>query len=237
MKKNTLLYFITAMALCSCNNGNNSEKKESDTSKEEVKTEENIITKTVPLMGEFTHITAVTGANIIYTQGNQSMEITGDSSFIQTLKPDIDSGVLTISMGSELNSDLDLFERNHNVTINISAPSLKCVTICSSGNFTSKGLWTGDKIEFGIIGTGNFTCDSIECKMFDFQSSGSGNAAFAHIKAETIHVANSRGSNVTANINTDVLKAENVGNSTFSFNGKANTKELYPTTNGKIEFK
>lgn len=236
MKTNTLLYLIASLALCSCNNAKKSEEKAAEVTPEQQTEAENIITKTVPLCGEFTHITSVTGANIVYTQGDYNIEVTGDSTFILSLKPEIDSGVLTISMGAELNSDLDLLERNHNVTLNISAPSVRCVTLCGSGNFTSKGLWKGEKLEFGIIGSGNFLCDSIDCADFDFMSSGEGKAEYVHIKAQHIHVANTKKSDVKADVETDIIEAENVGSGIFSFTGNANVKKLYPTKAGKIEF-
>lgn len=224
------------MTICGCKNGNKVEEKEVTVTPEPETAKVNIIKKNVPLFGDFTHITSVTGANIVYTQGDYNIEVIGDSSFIQSLKPEIDSGVLTISMGAELNQDLNLLERNHNVTLNISAPSLRCVTLCGSGNFTSKGLWKGDKLEFGIIGSGNFVCDSIECNIFDFQSSGEGDAEYVHIKAQQMHVSNTRKTNVKADIETETLKSENVGKSTFTFTGTARYQELYPTKSGKIEF-
>lgn len=236
MKKNTLLYIITALTILGCKNGNKVEEKEVAVVSEPAHAKDNIIKKTIPLYGEFTHITSVTGANIVYTQGDYSFEVIGDSTFIQSLKPDIDSGVLTISMGAELNQDLDLLERNHNVTLNISAPNLRCVTLCGSGNFTSKGVWKADKIEFGIIGNGNFVCDSIECNIFDFQSSGEGDAEYTHISAQQMHFSNTRKTNVKADIETETLKSENVGKSTFTFTGTAKYQELYPTKSGKIEF-
>jgi len=260
MKKYTLLYIGatlfclgTNLALCSCNQSNKAKDNSSaNTQNQKENTSNtnsgassastssasnaNIITKQIPIGAEFTHLIAVSGADIVYTQGDYKMDAIGDSSILEFLEADIESGILTISIGSERNQDINFYEGKQNVTINLSAPNLKCVSICSSGNFTSKGLWKSDKIEFGVIGDGNFKCDSIICQFLDYQATGNGNANFAHIKSQKLRFTNTSGSNINADIDTDIIIADNQGNSTFKFTGKANSTELYPTKKGKILF-
>lgn len=236
MKKTRILYSLAIIALCSCNNPtdkNEKDKKASEVQNAPAKSA-NIIHKQVAVEGEFTHLTSITGAQINYTQGDYSLEIIGDSAFVQYLKTEFDAGVLSISLSAEKNADLNLFEGKINVTINLSAPHLQCVALCSSGGFSSKGLWKADKMEFGVIGTGEFVCDSIECNTFDYQATGDGDATFAHIKADKIHFYNVGKSNITSVVDTDLLLAENIGHSTMLFSGRAKEHDLNPTRNGKI---
>lgn len=234
MKKFTVFYISGIMALCSCGNQNNATNQKTENTPHR---EPNIITKHIPIGAEFTHLTSVSGANIVYTQGDYALDITGDSAIIQHLEADFDANILTLSLANERNSDLNAYEGKQNVTINVSAPNLQCVSICSSGDFISKGMWKGEKLEFGIIGSGNFYCDSIDCNIFDMQSTGRGQGEFAHIKAERIHFASTSETGIKADIDTDLLLAENQSIHDFVFTGKINKKEIYETKRGKILFK
>lgn len=240
MKKDTLLYIFTALAICGCNHQNNTNEQSSNTNQTPASTKQspkkNIIHKIIPIGAEFTHLLCVSGANIVYTQGEYKMEAIGDSSALQYLETDFDSNTLTISIGAERYQDLNIYEGKLDVTINLSAPNLQCVSLCSSGDFTSKGVWETDKIEFGIIGKGDFHCDSIKCNIFDLQSTGEGNAYFSHIDSKSTHFANMSYSNINADLQTDLLMCENKGNSTITFTGQARTQQLFPTKSGKILF-
>lgn len=247
MKKYTLFYILASFAFCGCKQGNNPEEhssKDAKTSQESVsgnaektKAKVNKIHRNIPIGTDFTHLICVSGADVVFTQGDYKLEAYGDSAILTYLETDFDSNILTISLASERNQDLNIYEGKVDVTINLSAPDLRCVSLCSSGDFISKGLWKGEKIEFGMIGKGQFKCDSIDCSTFDFQSSGNGSADFTHIKAQTIHFANMSNCNVTADINTQILQCENKGNNTMTFTGHAKDQQLYPTKTGKILFK
>lgn len=253
MKKYTLLYILATLAVCSCGNNQNSsettgtEKNSntqkatnaqhaSDSSTNNSKANK-IIHKTIPIASEFTHLLSVSGANIIYTQGDYNIEAIGDSSVLSYLATEFDSNTLTISIGTERNQDLNIYEGKLNITINISAPNLQCVSLCSSGDFQSIGTWKADKIELGIIGSGTFSCDTIDCTSFDLSATGNGNGNFSHIKSHKIHFANVANTNITADINTDLISCENSGNSTITFTGRATSQQFYPTKTGKILFK
>lgn len=236
-KKYTLLYILAGALLCGCNQRGNSNHNDNQTAKKDKQYAENIITKTIPIPCEFTHLTSISGADIIYTQGDYGMEVTGDSAKIIGLETNFESNLLTISFKTERNSDINIYETKQNVTINISAPNLACVSICGCGNFTSKGKWKGEKIELGTIGKGNFECDSIECQIFDYRTSGEGEANFCNIKAESTHISNVARTTINANVDTKLLMCENSGTSAISFSGTALKQELFPTKEGKILFK
>lgn len=236
MKKNTLLYILGSIALISCGNqNNNAENAENDSTKvAPKKSSVNIIKKELHVAAPFTHLTSITGATIEYTQGNYRMELEGDSILLKYLETDYESGLLAISFASERNMDINRYETKLNLTVRISAPDLKCVSLCSCGDFISKGIWKGSSIEFGGIGSGSFICDSIQCTSLNYQSSGTGSATFAHIQAPYIHFANTNTSDIDASLSCDTLQAENIGNSTFTFKGTAKLKEIHPTKYGKI---
>ncbi len=246
MKKYTLLYIGAALAICSCGQHNNPDKANASNTKDQGDTaieesnsrssKANIVTKQIPIGAEFTHLIAISGANIVYTQGDYKMDVTGDSSLIAFLETDIESKILTVSLSSEKNQDINIYEGKQNVTINLSAPDLQCVSVCSSGDFTSKGMWKTNKLEFGMIGNGNLHCDSIECEKLDYQATGKGDAYFTHIKSSKSRFTNTSTSNVDANIETNLIIADNQGTSTFKFKGKAETKEIYQSKEGKILF-
>lgn len=235
MKKYTLLYIIGAIVLASCG-GKGTTTKKQDTSHKTTapKKASNIIHRNINIAGEFTHLLSMCGADIVYTQGDYNIEVEGDSALLQYLGFDIDSSVLTITLGSQAHQDLNIYEGKSNITINISAPSLQCVSLCSSGDFTSHGLWKNENVEMGIISTGSFSCDSIECKTLSLQSSGKGSASFANIKAANATIDNLAESNINATLDVDYIRAINKGNSTMTFNGRAGEKEFYPTESGKI---
>lgn len=235
MKKYTLFYILAATVLCGCGQQNKSAENDNNGQESALKKPTTkIVKKEIHVGGTFTHLTSITGADIEYTQGNYRMELEGDSLLMKYLETDYESGLLTLSLASERNADINRYETKLNLTIRISAPDLQCVSLCNCGDFTSKGTWKGKKIEFGSIGSGSFHCDSIECDKLEFQASGSGNATFTHIQSPYIHFANTNMSNIDALVSCDTLQAENIGRSTFNIKGTAKMKEIHPTKNGKI---
>ena len=236
MKKYTLLYILPLLALTNCGRKNQPVNNQSVTKPAEAVAKSNIIHKDLFVVSEFTHLTIVSGADIHYTQGDYSIEAIGDSTLLEHIITEFDSSVLTINLGSERNPGLNVYEGKKNVRINISAPALRCVSLCSSGNFTTHGLWKGEVIELGIIGEGSFYCDSIVCNTFDLKSSNNGSGNFAYLTGKEVSFANLGNSNITANVDAEHFVAINRGNCTMTFTGRATTKEIYPTKHGKINF-
>ena len=239
MKKYTLLYLCTALALGGCKHtaGNGTADNANADQQEQSAKKENaakIVRRTIPLGADFNNIMSLSGADIVFSQGDYSMEVEGDSVLMDYIATEVESHMLTVSFASERNKSLSVYDSKLNMTVYVSAPELQCVSICGKGNFTTKGLWIGDKIDMGMIGEGEFHCDSIECNNLQYQATGKGDAYFAHIKAGQVHFANMSGSNVKADVDTESLLCDNVGHSTFSITGKAKSKEVNKGKGGKV---
>ena len=224
MKKLLIVSLAIFSALCSCN-GNKTEKGENSTKDTIKKSPQNIIRTPLQITSDFNQITSIGGIDIIYTQGDFSAELEGDSLLLPHIDVDIDSGILSISMKGERNHDINIYEGKNGVKLYLSSPNLKCVALCSSGNFTSKGTWTNEDIQLGIIGKGSFKLDSINCKTFKYQTSGTGNADFKNIKGEQLEFICTSKSDVTATVDADYLKAA-TNNGVITLNGKAKQKQL-----------
>ncbi len=226
-----------ALVLCSCNNGGteNSEN-DKDSTKVAVNTAKKKIVKLpFPITDNFNHITSIGGIDIVYTQGDYHIEVEGDSALLQHIQAEVESGVLTINIRGERNKDINIYEGKYNVTAYISSPDLKCVAICSTGNFTSKGLWEVDDIELGTIGTGAFNIDSICCATFKYQSTGTGDATFNYLEAnDKLDIACMAANHVNANVNTSFLTvATNSGKVKLS--GIAKNKDIAATKETLVE--
>lgn len=237
MKGHSLLYILFAMLFCACGQQEKQKQQTAESVPTPKEKTENVISREYPCGGDITHLTSVSGAHIIYTQGPNRLIAEGDSALLNYLDTDFDSGVLTISLGSERNPEINLYEGKKQITIYFSAPNLHCVSLCSSGDFTSKGKWCAETVEMGIIGSGSLHCDSIECQAFDFKASGKGSAYFTLIKSNEINFANLGETDVDAITDTDHLVAINKGRSTMTFSGRATTHEFYPSEKGIILFK
>ena len=106
----------------------------------------------VPIAYPFTNICSLCGVNIEYTQGDEcQIELEGDSAILHYVTTDIESGQLTLGFQTDENKNINIYESNYNITAHITAPELRLVSLCESGNFTCRGKWTGSNIHIGNI--------------------------------------------------------------------------------------
>jgi len=232
MKKQIIIPLSLLAILCSC--GNNNQKADTQSKESKAPKAAKITQKQLIITNDFNQITSAGSVNIVYTQGDFNFYVEGDSSLLQHVETDVDSKVLTISIKTDRNSDLNIYEGSTSVTAYISAPELKCVALCSTGNFESRGTWKENSIQIGVIGSGSFTLDSISCSDFEFQSTGSGNATCKHISATEKTLITCMGqSNVTADVTTNELIATTQGG-TINLTGGAKKKEFVQTRGAKI---
>lgn len=237
MKKYTLLYLLGCIALCSCGNQSKTDNNKVENPTEKGTYASKIVSEIQPIPSAFTHLILISSADVEYTQGAEyKMEIVGDSIAIRNIVTNFESNLLTISIKTERNPELNTYDQKLDATIKLSSPDLACVSVCGIGNFTTKGTWKGNKIELGTIGNGNINCDSIICSSFDYKSSGEGDATFDYVKAETTHFSSVTSTAIKANIDTDILMCENSSNKPITFTGKANKKEIYDTKKGRVIF-
>jgi len=232
MKKQIIIIPIALALLCSCE-GNTASKNTNG--KSEVKSTDNKVSrKTLMITGDFNQITSLGGIDIVYTQGDFNIEIEGDSTFFPSVKADVDSGILSLYFSFDNNEDLYLYGTSRKLTAYITSPDLKCVALCSTGNFKSVNKWKMEDISLGVIGEGNFDIDSLECNSFKYEATGDGDAIFKHIdSSEKIEFTCMGSSDVTADINTNYLNiATSKGN--INVTGKAFKKEISAASSSLI---
>lgn len=234
MNKRTIgiLLGISLLASCSSNNATTKSEATSETggTKQEeqmpAKKERAIVRKHVNIPREFSYITNISSADIIFTPGDYSVEMEGDSILVQNTKTDFDSNLLTIGMKSDANSDYNYYGNENNTKIYISAPTLACISICSTGGFVCTDTWKAEQVQIGILGTGSLSIPSIDCNSFIIESTGNSKADIGHLKAYVATIT-SRGQGEFA-INCDVneLVVINEGQQKLTLTGIAKTKSI-----------
>ena len=233
MKKQIIIPIALSL-LCSCG-GNNTGKKTETKQEKNTEDSQNIMRTQLNVHGNFNQITSLGGINIIYTQGDYSFEVEGDSIAISHVKADVESGILTLYTSSDNNPELNAYGNKQNITAYISSPDLKCVALCSTGDFTSHGTWKEQNIELGVIGSGSFNLDSVECDICKHEATGGGDATFKHINAtEDITLTSMGNSDVEADINTELISAT-TQKGKLHLTGTAKQKDLSATNKALIE--
>lgn len=208
--------------LTACNNPvqRPNEQSGDDTSQEKVKNEK-IVRRQLGTLKDFTHLTNLGSVNIIYTQGDYNMEVEGDSVLLQYLTTSFDSNLLTVSMRTDGNRDINLYGNASNVTMYLSCPNLKCVSICGNGGFESIGKWSGDDIEVGILSTGTMRLDSIECNTFSMQSTSVSNISITNLKVNEATIMTRANATIDMDVDAEELTVLNDGKPTMTLTGRA----------------
>lgn len=210
---------------------NRNEKKETDGTGKSV-----IVRKPLNITSEFNQISNLGSIDIIYSQGDFLAELVGDSTLVNLIDADIDSNILSLSLKGERNKDINVYDGTNKITLELRTPNLKCVALCSNGSFRSTGTWKGQDIQLGIIGSGNFDIDTIECATFDYQATGTGTANIRHIISDAASVTCASASNVNADVNTETLKAASTSGK-ITITGKAGKKKIYESEDNLIDDK
>lgn len=224
MKHKIIGILATLCVLASCNRTSPKQEAENNGDSEHKSVrirKENIVRRQLGTLKEFTHLTNLGSVNIIYTQGDYSMEVEGDSMMLQYLTTSFDSNLLTISMRSDGNRDINLYGNTSNVTMHLSCPDLQCVSICGNGGFESKGMWKGDGIEVGALNTGTMRLDSVECSTFSLQSTDVSLISIASLKANEATIMTRTNATVEINADAEDLTVINDGKPKMTLTGKA----------------
>lgn len=222
MKYGLFIALATLILMGSCRRTTTSNQANSNqqTEKKEVR-KQNIIRKRLPVPFDFSYITNLGCVDIIYTQGNYNMEVEGDSVTLNYLITDYDSNVLTINLELDNNLDLNLYGNTQNVKMYLSAPELKCVSVCSSGSFESQATWRAEDIQLGVLSTGSMNIGRVECTTFNLQSSDIGDITLSDLQAEDASIYSCSSANINANINVKNLIVINEGKQKIKLTGKA----------------
>ena len=223
MKYGIIITFATLLMLGACRRTTTSNEVKTD-KKDVEKTEQrkqNIIKKRISIPFDFSYITNLGSVDIIYTQGNYGIEVEGDSTTLNYLTTEFDSNILTVNLQTDNNTDINLYGSTNNIKMYVSAPELKCVSVCGNGGFESQATWRAENIQLGVLSTGSMKIGRVECTTFDLQSTGIGNIDITDLQAEDASLYSR--STATINVNMDVknLIVINDGKQTLKLTGKA----------------
>ena len=224
------LAIIGILMLVSCKqSGPTNEPAKNETGKTEKQVEERI-RKPLSFSGTFYQITVIGSPDIIFTEGDYSIEAEGPSNIVNFVNINVDSHVLTVNMKNEDTIGTNQFAHGPSpITLYISCPSLQLLAVCGTGSFKSVGAIHTPDMQVGVLGTGNIELDSvITAGTFRYDSSGDGNALFHHIQAQQdCNLLLSGKGNLNADVDIAgnlLIENDNCGNVVVS--GKAHTADL-----------
>ena len=132
-----------------------------------------------------------------------------------------DSSLLTVSIRTDKNNEVNLFGTTSNVRMYVSCPELHCVSVCGNGSFESAETWKGNDIRLGVLGTGALKLGKIECKTLTLESSNIGNVIIGDLQAQEATIYSRSSANIDVNLNVEELTVLNEGKQTITLNGTA----------------
>lgn len=229
MKRIFLAIFSIAM-LASCNQSGQQNQPAKDGAKQDTPRETEKVRKPLSFSGAFYQITNMGSPDIVFTEGDYSIEAEGPASLLNAVNIEVDSHVLTVSIKNEENFGTNQFSSAPSrITLYVSCPSLQILAVCGTGNFKSVGPIHTPDIQIGMLGTGNLELDSVfTTGSFSYESSGDGNAIFQHIRsAHECNFMISGAGSTTADVDVAeqlLMHNDHTGNVVIS--GKANTADL-----------
>ena len=225
MKHNisNILTALTLIALTACTNP--APQQENATTEDSLsqtkESNRNVVRRNLGVLTDFSYITNLGSVDIIYTQGDYSIEVEGDSALLQYLVTSFDSNLLTVSMRTDGNTSYNLYGNTPNVTMRLSCPTLQCISICGNGSFSSQGTWSSEDIEIGVLGTGTMHLDSIECNTFKMQITNVSTIGINNLKANEATVLTRTNATVSMNADAEELSILNDGKPNMTLTGRA----------------
>ena len=145
-----------------------------------------IVRMDIPFTGTFSQITNVGSVDVEYTTGECRVEAEGPKELLKLVKVSVDSGSLTITYNYDNNPDINVFKRTGSpVKVYVSAPSLRIVSTCSTGNFYAKGRLEADEFMAGTLSAGNIVVDTLVCHgPFRYECKNEGSGTFHCLTTE-----------------------------------------------------
>lgn len=223
MKQGIIIAFTALLLLGACRragDGNEENAGKKNTAKTETR-KLNIIKKHISIPFDFSFITNLGSVDIIYTQGNYSIEVEGDSAMLTYLVTEFDSNVLTVKVQTDNNKDLNRFGGVSNIKMYVSAPHLQCVSVCGNGGFESQATWRAEDIQIGVLSTGSLKLGRVECTTFNLQSTDIGNITITDLHADDVTLYSRSSADITANMDVNHLVVINEGKQKMKLTGKA----------------
>lgn len=223
----------TMLLLFSCNGSQPANSPESQANAaenapseqtENAAAKQNIIRRHINIPRDFNYITNLGSIDIIWSQGDYSMEAEGDSALLQYIVTDFDSNLLTINLENDTHMDSNLYGIKSNLKVYISSPDLKCISICGNGSFETTGTWKSDDIKTGVMSKGSLKLGRIECSTFTLQSTDIGDISIADITAADITLYSNSSANISVNATAENMAILNDGTQHITISG--NIKKL-----------
>ena len=228
MKRLAVISLICSMLVACSSSGN---KTAGDSSQQATNTEKknvpNIKRKRIAVVRDFEHITNIGTVDIVFTHGDYGIEVEGDSALLDMVRTEFDSNLLTVSIGADANPDYGKYNTASSTKLYISAPLLKCLTICNAGGFTCIDDWKCDDIQIGMFGSGIVKLGNVECKKFLVDSSGNGSVSVGHLKADVATLASRMEGSFTFDCDVEDFVITNGGKQKIKLTGKIAHKEIY----------
>lgn len=176
----TVSCIAVALAACQGSSDGKVSTGENDSARSVVKQER-------PYGGAFEQITVLGSTDVVYRQDEHySIVVECDSLYLPLVETSVESGTLTINLKGENRDDINSFAENPDVTVYVTSPVMRIVSVCGSGSFKAEGTISSSDFHTGIIGSGDLCFDSLNCKTFNYQATGSGDADFKYINASSI---------------------------------------------------
>ena len=223
------LTIISALLLVSCNQSGST----SSTPKDEASTlsfqAAPMVRKPISFSGTFYQITCLGRPDIVFTEGDYSIEAEAPENVFNAIKVNVDSNVLTINIENEELLGLEQFHDGSPVTLYVSCPSLQALAMCGSGNFRSVGTIHNEEMHVGNLGTGAIELDTVVTTgKFKYECSDDGNAVFRHVRvAQDCKLLLSGSGNTTADVDVaGQLIVQNDYKGNVSVSGKAKTADV-----------
>lgn len=223
MKNQYLLPLLTLFILTACHNApeKNQHQKAQQEEKQQDKKKVNIIRKPLSIPYEFSYITNLGSVDIFYSQGDYNIDVEGDSSMLQHLDADFDSGLLSVSIKTDRNNGVNLFGSTSNVRMYVSSPVLHCISVCGSGSFENTSTWKGENLRIGALGTGALKLGRVECETAIIESNNIGGITIDDLQAHEATIYSRSSANINVNLNVDELTVLNEGKQSITLTGSA----------------
>ena len=223
MKYGIIITFATLLVLGACRRATSTNEVKTNNKEVEKKEQrkQNIIKKRISIPFDFSYITNLGSVDIIYTQGNYGIEVEGDSATLNYLTAEFDSNILTVNLQTDNNTDINIYGSTNTIKMYVSAPELKCVSVCGNGSFESQATWRAENIQLGVLSTGSMKIGRVECTTFDLQSTDIGNIDITDLQAEDANIYSRSTAAINVNMDVKNLIVINDGKQTLKLTGKA----------------
>ena len=225
MRYSIITTLSALLLLSACRPSSPAQDKPSAESSTSVK-KQNIIRKHVNIPSNFSYITNLGCIDIIYTQGDYSIEVEGDSTTLNYLDTTFDSNLLVVSLQTDRNTDANVYGHTSNVKMYVSCPDLQCVSICGNGGFESPSTWRTENLQLGVLGSGKLKTGKIECTTFSLQSSQTGSIDIGELHAEDASLYSMSDANINMNVYVNDLTILNEGKQHLHLTGKATSTHI-----------